>query len=55
MGLTRINVVPKMYTDEYPQTYFELLNEYDAEVEGGRYKHEEFKREYDKFVERRAK
>ena len=55
MGLTRINVVPKMYTDEYPQAYFELLNEFDAEVDAGRYKHVEFKREYDKFVERHAK
>jgi hypothetical protein len=55
MGLTRINVVPKMYTDEYPQAYFKLLNEFDAEVDGSQYKHEEFKSEYDKFVERHAK
>ncbi len=54
MGLTKINVVPKMYTDEYPQAYFELLNEIDEEVDG-RKKHDEFKIQYDKFVERHGK
>lgn len=55
MGLTKIRVLPKMYSDEFPQTYFQLVNR--AETQGekpvdGKYKHEEFKAMYDRFVER---
>lgn len=55
MGLTKIGAVPKMYSDEYPQAYFELVNQSEQGVESpvnGKYKHEEFKQQYDRFVTR---
>jgi hypothetical protein len=57
MGLTKIGLVPRMYTDEYPQAYFELVNKADAGLEdvvNGKYKHEEFKEMYDRFVSRNS-
>lgn len=57
MGLTRIDFIPKMYSDEFPQKYFELVNQAEAGQEkpiDGKYKHEEFKELYDKFVERQV-
>ncbi len=55
MGLTKIDILPKMYSDEYPQTYFELVKQAEAGQEkpvNGTYKHEEFKELYDQFVSR---
>lgn len=55
MGLTKIGLVPKMYTDEYPKAYFELVNRAESSNEksvNGEYKHEEFKEMYDKFINR---
>jgi len=55
MGLTKINVLPKLYTDEYPQAYFELVNKAESGEEkplNGTYTHEEFKELYDQFVSR---
>jgi len=55
MGLTRVGIFPKMYSDEYPQAYFELVNQAEAGNEkpvDGKYRHEEFKEKYDQFVER---
>jgi hypothetical protein len=55
MGLTKFEVVPKMYSDEYPQAYFELVKQAEAgdeEAINGKYKHEEFKELYDQFVSR---
>ena len=57
MGLTKIGVVPKMYTDEYPQAYFDLVKRAETGMESpvnGKYKHEEFKEMYDRFVERNS-
>lgn len=55
MGLTKIGVIPKMYSDQYPQAYFELVKEAETGKEkpvNGKYKHEEFKEMYDQFVNR---
>jgi hypothetical protein len=55
LGLTKIGVLPKMYSDEYPQAYFELVKQAEAGEEkpvDGKYKHEEFKEMYDQFVSR---
>jgi hypothetical protein len=55
MGLTKIDILPKMYSDEYPQAYFELVKQAEAGEEkrvNGKYKHEEFKEMYDRFVSR---
>jgi hypothetical protein len=55
MVLTKIGAIPKMYSDEYPQAYFELVNQAEMGKEKpveGKYRHEEFKRKYDQFVER---
>lgn len=57
MGLTKFGVVPRMYTDEYPQAYFQLVNKADAGLEdsvNGKYKHEDFKEMYDRFVSRNS-
>lgn len=55
MGFTKINVLPKMYSDEYPQAYFELVNRAESgreDPENGKYKHQEFKEAYDSFTEK---
>lgn len=55
MGFTKIGVLPKMYSDEFPQAYFELVNQAETGKEktvNGKFKHEEFKENYDRFVER---
>ncbi len=54
MGLTKIEILPKMYSDEYPQAYFELVNRAESgkeEPENGTFKHQEFKEAYNRFVE----
>jgi hypothetical protein len=46
-----------MYTDEYPQAYFELVKQAEAGTEGsveGKFNHEEFKEMYDRFVSRNS-
>jgi len=53
MGLTKIGAIPKMYSDEFPQAYFELVKQAETGNEkpvNGKYKHEEFKEMYDQFV-----
>jgi hypothetical protein len=54
-GLTRIGVLPAMYSDEYPQAYFKLVNKAETGNEkpvNGKYKHQEFKERYEGFLER---
>lgn len=54
-GLTRINFLPGMYSDEFPQAYFHLVNQAERGEEksiDGVYSHQEFKAMYDSFVER---
>lgn len=55
MGLTKFGILPRMYSNEFPQAYFELVNQAERGEEkpvDGRYRHEVFKAQYDKFVER---
>lgn len=57
-GLTRIGWLPKMYTSVYPQTYYQLLNEAESGKDipvNGKYRHEAFKEEYDRFSEKHLK
>jgi hypothetical protein len=56
-GLTRIEFLPKMYSDEFPQSYFLLIDRAEKGIEKpvkGKHKHEGFKEKYDQFVERHA-
>jgi hypothetical protein len=51
--LSKIEVLPKMYSDEFPQAYFELVNKAemgDVESIEGIAKHEKFKEEFEKFL-----
>jgi hypothetical protein len=55
MGLTKVDLIPRMYSDQFPQAYFELVNRAESGEErpvDGAYRHEKFKEGYDKFVER---
>jgi hypothetical protein len=55
IGLTKIDVIPQIYTDEFPQAYFELVNRAESGNEtpvDGRFDHERFKEQYDQFVRR---
>ncbi len=57
MGSSKIGVIPPMYSDEFPQSYYKLVNQAELGKEqtvNGKYKHEVFKKEYDRFVERNA-
>lgn len=57
LGLTKINLLPKMYSDEYPQAYYELINKAESGKDrpvNGKYRHEQFKAAYDSFVKRNA-
>ena len=57
MGLTKIEVLPKMYSDEFPQVYFKMVNAAETGKEDpidGKYRHEEFKEKYDEFVNRHS-
>jgi hypothetical protein len=50
--------LPKLYSDQFPQAYFKLVNNAETGKEkpvNGKYRHEEFKAMYDQFVERNIK
>jgi hypothetical protein len=52
-GLTRINILPSMYSDEFPQAYFRLVDEAESGKEkpvNGKFRHQEFKNRYDAFL-----
>lgn len=58
MGLTKIEFIPKMYSNEFPQRYFELVQQAATGKEksiDGRYRHEIFKEKFDQFVDRQIK
>jgi hypothetical protein len=58
LGFTSTGILPKLYSDEYPQAYFELVNKSETGNEkavNGKYKYEEFKKMYDEFVSRNIK
>jgi hypothetical protein len=57
MGLTKVDVLPPMYSDEFPKSYFQLVNQAEKGLEkraDNKLKHEDFKEKYDRFVERHA-
>ncbi|MBK9928407.1 MAG: hypothetical protein IPP04_00845 [Saprospiraceae bacterium] len=56
-GFTRIGWLPKMYTSELPQSYYELLKDAETGKEkplNGKYQYEEFKVRYDDFVKKHS-
>ncbi|MEP6615300.1 MAG: hypothetical protein ABJA57_01915 [Ginsengibacter sp.] len=51
--LTRTRVLPKIYSDEFPQAYFDLIDNAELRKEPstkGSYKYQEFKEKYDQFL-----
>jgi hypothetical protein len=54
-AFTVTGILPKLYSDKFPQAYFELVNQAETGKEtpvDDKYKHEEFKKMYDQFVKR---
>jgi len=55
MGFSKIGMIPPLYSDEFPQSYYRLVNQAETGKEkpvNGKYRHEEFKEMYDKLVSR---
>lgn len=53
MAFTKVNLIPKLYSDEFPQSYFELVNQAETGKEvpvNGKFKHELFKENYETFL-----
>ena len=53
VGFNRIGLLPGIYSDEFPQAYYELVDKAVSKKEKpveGRYKYEEFKKKYDQFL-----
>jgi hypothetical protein len=51
---TSSGVLPRVYSAEYPQAYFELVNKAESGKEKpveGKYKYQEFKQNYDQFID----
>ena len=58
IGLTGSGVLPKLYSDNFPQAYYKLVDEAETGKEkpvDGKYKYEKFKTAYDQFLERNIK
>jgi hypothetical protein len=58
IGLTRAGILPSMYSDDFPQAYFKLVNKAESGKElpvNGKYRHQEFKERYDDFLKRNIK
>jgi hypothetical protein len=54
MAFTKINLVPTLYSDDFPERYYELVNEAETGKEipvDGKFKHELFKEQFDTFIE----
>jgi len=52
-GLTRTNILPTMYSDDFPQAYFRLVNGTESrkeKAENGKFSHKEFKEQYEAFL-----
>src|SRR6056297_3585688 len=55
IGLNKVNLIPAVYSDEYPRAYFELVNRAESgeeDPENGRYQHERFQEEYETFIDK---
>jgi hypothetical protein len=53
-GFTRTGVFPRIYSDEFPQAYFEMVNKAESGKEiavKGRYRYQDFKEKYDAYLE----
>jgi hypothetical protein len=53
VGFNRVGLLPGIYSDEFPQAYYDLVDKAASREEkpiSGRYKHEEFKVKYDQFL-----
>ena len=54
VGLNFLGILPTLYTDEVPQAYIELVNQAEtgrAKAIDGRYQHDLYKEELDRFLE----
>jgi hypothetical protein len=57
MGLTKVSLLPTMYSGEYPRAYVELVGRAESGAEkpkDGAFRHDAFKKSYDALVERNA-
>jgi hypothetical protein len=55
VGFNKVGLVPGVYSDEFPQSYYKLVEEAASGKEkqvNGKYRHEEFKDKYDEFLKR---
>jgi len=55
IGLNKVNLIPAVYSDEFPRAYFELISTAESgneEPVEGQYKHDRFQEEYEKFIEK---
>jgi hypothetical protein len=53
-GLSGAGILPKLYSNKFPQAYFELVNNAETGKEkpvNGEFKYQEFKKSYDRFAE----
>jgi hypothetical protein len=58
LALTTNGVLPKLYSNKFPQAYYELVNQAETGKEkpvDGKFRYEEFKKMYDQFVQRNVK
>jgi hypothetical protein len=56
-SFTRFGLIPKLYSDEYPQAYFEMVRQAESGKElpvNGKYKYQQFKNNYDSYHELHA-
>jgi hypothetical protein len=54
IGFNRIGILPPIYSDEFPQAYYNLIDKAAARKENpvdGRYRYQDFKDRYDEFLQ----
>jgi hypothetical protein len=57
-ALSNFGILPKLYSDQFPQAYYGLLKNAESRKEtavDGKFRHDEFKKEYNTFVDRQLK
>ncbi|HEX3767668.1 MAG TPA: hypothetical protein VHT72_04790 [Puia sp.] len=57
-GLSGAGILPKLYSNKFPQAYFEMVNNAETGKEkpvNGEFRYQEFKKKYDQFVDRNLK
>ena len=58
VGLNRLGILPGIYSDQYPQEYFKLVERAASgkeKAENGKYRHEIFKKQYELLLKRHKK